>query len=217
MAHRATEAVRGKTAKGKQIPPKAIVKLRRRTRRRLWWAVAVVASGIAGFFFYQQVSSLPGSYVPSLGNAHIQGAIEPHPAYNSNPPTSGPHLPSVAPWGIHTAPIPRELQVHNLEDSGVVVQYNCPLGCPVLVEQLKAVVSRYETRLVLAPYPGMDSRIALTAWTRIDTFDAVRREADRPVHRGLQGDRPPCASGIRPVTERRCQQEVRSWLSDRDL
>ena len=51
--------------------------------------------------------------------------------YNSEPPTSGPHLPYIAPWGIHTRPIPNELQVHNLEDGGVMVQYNCE--CPELV------------------------------------------------------------------------------------
>ena len=61
--------------------------------------------------------------------------------------------------------------MHNLEDGGAVVQYNCLAGCPQLVEQLKAVVRRYETRVVLAPYPGMGSQIALTAWTRIDPFD----------------------------------------------
>ncbi len=154
MAHRAAEAIRGKTAKGKQVPPKAIVRLGRRTKRRLWWTLVVVAAGIAGFFFYQGVSSRPGTYVPTLGNAHIGSEIEFHQAYNSNPPTSGPHLPSIAPWGIHTAPISKELQVHNLEDGGVIVQYNCPTGCPELVGQLKVVVGRYETRVVLAPTRG---------------------------------------------------------------
>ena len=30
---------------------------------------------------------------------------------------------------------------------------------------------RYETQVILAPYPGMRTRIALTAWTRLDAFD----------------------------------------------
>src|SRR2546426_8859320 len=34
------------------------------------------------------------------------------------------------------------LQVHNLEDGGVLVQYNCE--CPELVEQLRAIVRRYD-------------------------------------------------------------------------
>jgi hypothetical protein len=39
------------------------------------------------------------------------------------------------------------------------------------VEQLTAIVRRYEIQVILAPYPGMPTRIALTAWTRLDAFD----------------------------------------------
>src|SRR5579871_960806 len=42
----------------------------------------------------------PGTSVPSLGNEHIQSIESPHPPYNSKPPTSGPHVPFVARWGI---------------------------------------------------------------------------------------------------------------------
>ena len=68
-------------------------------------------------------------------------------------------------------PIDRELQVHNLEDGGVVVQYNCE--CPEIVAKLKAIVQRYDKHVVLAPYPGMKPKIALTAWTRIDTMEEL--------------------------------------------
>jgi len=142
-----------------------------RTRRRLSWALALAAASAAGFVFYHRVSNLPGTYVASLGNAHLQSPDEPHTPYNSDPPTSGPHRPTKASWGVHTAPVPRERQVHNLEDGGVVIQYRCRQACPELVERLVAVVNRYETQVLLAPYPGMERRIALTAWTRIDAFD----------------------------------------------
>src|SRR2546422_553193 len=72
--------------------------------------------------------------------------------YNSDPPTSGPHMPYIAPWGIHTEPIPRQLQVHNLEDGGIMVQYHCPQGCPDLVAKLTAIVSSYDRQVILAPY-----------------------------------------------------------------
>jgi Protein of unknown function (DUF3105) len=32
-------------------------------------------------------------------------------------------------------------------------------------------VKGYDRQVLLAPYPGMKTRIALTAWTRIDAFD----------------------------------------------
>jgi hypothetical protein len=113
---------------------------------------------------------LPGVKFADQGNLHIEMPGQDHEPYNSEPPTSGPHLPYLAPWGVHTEPIPKELQVHNLED-GVVVQYRCPAGCPELQAQLRAIVQQYPSQGVLAPYPGMKHRIALTAWTRLDAFD----------------------------------------------
>ncbi len=132
-------------------------------------AVVVVAAGV-GYLAYRAVADLPGVQMPSQGNLHIAKEDSPHEPYNSDPPTSGPHLPYIAPWGVHTRPIPLPLQVHNLEDGGVLVQYNCE--CPELAEQLRAIVRRYDRQVILAPYPTMKSRIALTAWTRIDAFDA---------------------------------------------
>ena len=53
----------------------------------------------------------------------------------------------------------------------MVVQYNCPTPCPELVDKLKSIVNRYDRQVLLAPYPGMKTRIALTAWTRLEAFD----------------------------------------------
>jgi len=145
----------------------------RRQRLFLTSAAVVVAAAVVAWFAYRAVANLPGQQLADLGNQHIPTVETPHAPYNSDPPTSGPHLPYIAPWGVHTRPIPPELQVHNLEDGGVMVQYNCPSACPDVVEKLKAIVQGYPDRVILAPYPGMKTRIALTAWTRIDTFDQV--------------------------------------------
>lgn len=113
----------------------------------------------------------PGTYIPNQGNAHLATLGESHQPYNSDPPTSGPHLGGgMGPWGISSQPIPKELLVHNLEDGGVVIHYGCT-DCPDLVERLEAIARRYGRHLVMAPYPGLKTRIALTAWTRIDVFD----------------------------------------------
>lgn len=144
--------------------------------RRIWlWAggAAAAVAVVAGVFVYRAVTTQPGVRQPDQGNRHIQTLNETIPPYNSEPPTSGPHLPYIAPWGIHTEPILRQLQVHNLEDGGVMVQYNCPDACPDLVAKLTAIVSGYERQVILAPYPGMKTRIALTAWTRLDAFDEL--------------------------------------------
>jgi Protein of unknown function (DUF3105) len=157
-------------AKTERRPRQARRRIPRRQRTILIIVVLVLAAGVVGYFAYRAQANLPGAQFPDQGNRHIASAETPHEPYNSEPPTSGPHLPYIAPWGVHTRPIPLPLQVHNLEDGGVVVQYNCT--CPELVEQLRGVVSRYEKFVILAPYPEMKSKIALTAWTRLDRLEA---------------------------------------------
>jgi hypothetical protein len=164
---------------------------RGRGARRRWTtgtavAGAVVVAVIVGYFAYRAQADLPGQKFPDQGNLHVQTANDPHEPYNSTPPTSGPHLPYIAPWGVHTKPIGNELQVHNLEDGGVMVQYNCE--CPELVDKLAGVVRRHDRYVILAPYPTMKSRIALTAWTRLETlddFDAARIERFIKAYRGI--------------------------------
>ena len=154
---------------------------------------------IVGWFFLQtpvfagpaaENSDGPGVQVPTLGNDHIQSMVTPHKPYNSNPPTSGPHVSFVTKWKIYKTPIPKEIQVHNLEDGGVIIQYNCQ-SCDDLIAKLEALVTQYYEkavkeqlrsidpgrlpryeRLILAPYPDMDAKIALTAWGRIDKLES---------------------------------------------
>jgi len=119
--------------------------------------------------------SLPGTSVSDMGHDHIPSLTTPHVAYNSDPPTSGPHVREVAKWGVYDEPVPKEIQVHNLEHGGVVIQYNCE--CPELIQKLMAIARRYQREpVILAPYPWMDHRIALTAWTKIDKFNEFDEE-----------------------------------------
>lgn len=133
--------------------------------------VLIVFMGLFGIYKLA-TRPLPGTLVADLGNEHIPSATTPHISYNSKPPTSGPHLDPKADWGIHDKQIPDELQLHNLEDGGVLVQYDCDgQDCSDLVSQLKTVAEKYKDKVILAPYSGLNNRIALTAWNRIDSFD----------------------------------------------
>jgi hypothetical protein len=109
--------------------------------------------------------------MPDQGRDHIQLG-EAHPPYNSVPATSGWHYDTPAPWGVYDQPQAEETLVHNLEHGGIVIQYWCPDGCSDEVERLKALVERYPSKVLLAPYARpLPNRIALTAWRWIDTFD----------------------------------------------
>ncbi|HEX9445900.1 MAG TPA: DUF3105 domain-containing protein [Candidatus Binatia bacterium] len=143
------------------------------------FAVAALLLAGIGYWAYSRWSEgSPGQFVKSLGNRHITQGELGLTKYNSDPPSSGPHVPQIATWGIHPDPVPKEYLVHNLEDGGVVINYNCTAAapdCKALVAKLESIVRKYD-HVVLSPYPGMSNKIALTAWTRLDKFD----EFDEP-------------------------------------
>jgi hypothetical protein len=165
------------------------VKRRRYTRLALWIGIGAVAVAAVALLMVRNVQSQPGQARPIQGQQHIDKG-QTHIAYNSKPPTSGPHwnIAGEGPvaWGKYAEPIPDEGQIHNLEHGGIMIQYNCR-DCPELVAQLEDFYDRYtaanklplypsSTKIVVAPYYDMPNRIALTAWGRIDSFNEYDEE-----------------------------------------
>ncbi len=137
----------------------------KRTLLRIVGGLAVVALVIGGFVHY-------GSTRQVL------------------PPTGfGPgHSESFPPQQINTQPIPRPVQEHVMErggtthpKGGMLVQYNCvDYECESdLVEKLADIVRSYPPQVYLAPYPGMDAKIALAAPGRIETLDLLDEQQVR--------------------------------------
>jgi hypothetical protein len=178
---------RRQTAKAARQADRAHAARRDRLQQFVFRGAAILlVVGVFGGLGWWVFRPRPGVYVPSQENAHVVGEAVGF-RYASDPPTSGPHLSSAARWGIHGQPIPTALQVHNLEDGGVLIQYNCP-DCDDMVSKLKDVVRRYPDKIILAPYPAMKYRIALTAWSYIenmDEFDEERIVRFIEAHRGI--------------------------------
>ena len=82
--------------------------------------------------------------------------------YNSFPPSSGPHFQSPAPWGVYDDPIKQSILVHNLEHGGVIIQYG-DVG-EETVREIQSFFQEDPYGLVVAPYPKLGKKIALTAW-----------------------------------------------------
>ncbi len=117
--------------------------------------------------------SIPDTSVsyPNLGQTHIAvGAA--HPAYNSNPPTSGWHYIDPAPWGIYDSQVPDEVLVHNLEHGGIWLSYQ-DIANQDIINQLKDIASKYPSHIIVEPRPQDDSPIAVAAWGQLMKMDTV--------------------------------------------
>lgn len=129
----------------------------------------------------------PGERLPSLGNTHIVSINAPHLPYNSVPPTSGPHVGGKAPWGISDAQIPDELQLHNLEDGGVIIHYDAARVDESVRASLVKIVDGYRDRVILEPYAGLTSPIVLTAWQRRMALETADEAAIQDFIRAYRG------------------------------
>ena len=180
-----------KRARKNELREKAAQK-RRRQSIMLWSGIALVAAVIIAIFASSYLSRRPvGDEIafPTQGNLHIPDNSRANITYNSTPPSSGPHYASIARWDIYEEPLPYERVVHNLEDGGVAVYYQCPDGCDQIYTELSNVVQPFIDRgrnVIMVPndptvagadgealHQDMGSTIALAAWQRLDKFDEV--------------------------------------------
>lgn len=133
--------------------------------------------GIIIYGFRVQKSSVTtkeiGEFLPDQGRTHIK-AGEAHPTYNSNPPTSGWHYDDPVAWGTYKDEQIEERLVHNLEHGGVVIQYKPTLDPATIAKLEELKKSKFECKLIVAPFSKLDKNIALSAWRRLyksDTLD----------------------------------------------
>ena len=83
--------------------------------------------------------------------------------YDHTPPASGAHFPAWQNCGIYSRPVQNQTAVHSLEHGGVWVAYRPDLDPAVvqtITDQLKS-----ERFALVAPYPGLQNTVVLTAWS----------------------------------------------------
>jgi len=122
---------------------------------------------------------------PSAAGIHV--AVGSSIQYEYNPPSSGPHYPSPANWGIYPQALPPGTWVHNLEHGGIVLLYQCPSSCADVQAQLQTVYSQlpqeqqfHERKVVLTPYANLDHLLRIQAWgwtMSLDTVDTAAIDA----------------------------------------
>lgn len=121
--------------------------------------------------------------------------------YNSNPPTSGPHYPYPAGWGIYKNPPADEFLVHNLEHGGVIISYNPNRIKVQELERLRAQarsLSKFNARIIVTPRPNLDSAIALTSWGYLKKLDRYNPVVVKVFYDTHIGRGPECEEGLCP-------------------
>ena len=135
----------------------------------MWVAAAALGVAALGAAVVVLSPPTPGIAFPIVGNQHLGHQAEPHVPYNSSPPSSGPHVGGgIVPWGEAPDGVVPEQWIHNLEDAGVVLAYDCD-DCDGFVDDLRGIL--------------VENRGAAVAWGRVLYFDDLgsdmKTELDR--------------------------------------
>jgi hypothetical protein len=147
-------------------------------------AVGLVILVAAGLALSRGGGASAGEQFPEMvSSPHIESLTAAHEPYNSNPPTSGPHVGNTAPAGISPQPLPDELTTHNLEHGFVIIHYRQDLD-QAAVERLTALMRQLQREspcIVMVPRPTdkLDVAVAVTAWTRLLKLQTVDEAAIR--------------------------------------
>jgi hypothetical protein len=119
--------------------------------------------------------------LPSVGTpfaiqaASVIEAGAAHAAYSSNPPTSGPRYEEGIEWGVHAESQADEAVVRNLEQGGVVVNYN--LTDQVQIDDLTSYLESqpgYPGCFIMQPYESVAAgSVTLTSWGWSESYTGV--------------------------------------------
>lgn len=141
----------------------------------IYFTAILVVAGL-GFFLFQasnkpiDPTTQPGQTYENLGAEHITDGSTEHAPYNSNPPTSGPHWPQPAVWGIYKQKQPDERLIHNLEHGGIWISYKPDVSAETIT-LLEDFAKRYK-KVIVEPREENTAPIALAAWTHMQTLDS---------------------------------------------
>lgn len=130
-----------------------------------------------GIYWYSVVA------VPDVPNNEVKVAImnRDHVSnidgteYNSNPPTSGPHLSEwEKEWKFYDTEQPMGGLVHNMEHGGIVVLYKSSVD-----ESTKAALKKFTEdnfKVIAAVDEDLTAPIALAAWGYYELFDSFNED-----------------------------------------
>jgi len=102
------------------------------------------------------------------GQEHIDIGAS-HIAYNSNPPTSGPHYAQPAKWGVYDKELADEQLIHNLEHGGIWISYT---GIDDETKTKLEKLTQSYVKIIVEPRAKDDALIVLVSWGRLQKFQS---------------------------------------------
>lgn len=110
------------------------------------------------------------------GRGHLTPG-EAIPVYKSVPPTSGTHNPVWYPAGVYDNNADITQMIHSMEHGYIVLFYN-----DISQDQINQLINIQRSdsyKMIVAPYPNMPYKVAIAAWTHLQTCDGVNEQAIR--------------------------------------
>jgi hypothetical protein len=159
-------------------------RIRRATR---WGIAAVVVVGVGAFVGMQirgraelqllareaaqRIDCTQPQQQPDAGRGHQPPFAQ---GQNGIPATSGNHSNTLPPDpSVYTQAVPEANAIHNLEH-GYVLVYYADSGDNALPEDMVSGLEDLvdsESEVIMAPYPGLSSSLALASWRQLQTCD----------------------------------------------
>lgn len=136
----------------------------------------IVIVGLGLWLVTRSPVQMPGELVADQGREHTTADKLKDFKYNSNPPTSGPHVEEWVKPGIYNEPKDKYQLIHSLEHGYIEIHYKCD-DCK---ETLAAFVNKVNLhRMIVVPNPEIENKIVMVAWDRkliLDTWDEKAAE-----------------------------------------
>jgi len=111
---------------------------------------------------------------PPRGDMHVT-KLTAKPLWVTNPPSGGQHYFSPAPFNFYDDAVNPLLATHNLEHGGVIIWYG-PKVSAETKSKLRAFYNESPVGLLVTPYAGLGSKIALSAWTANDNAYQAKKQ-----------------------------------------
>lgn len=160
--------------------------------------VAVVGGGFAWLALDSRPAGPPDGVVDTTetDRNHVQGQVD----YTAQPPAGGDHAAIWQNCGFYDQPIANENGVHSLEHGAVWIQYADGLSDDA-TERIRGITDD-EPFVLASPYPGLETPVALSAWSKQLTLDRVDDpRLDQFLEAFVQGPQTPepgatCSGGV---------------------